>query len=137
MELTWKERVVVWSSVILYCVFIFLLSSQPDLTLPNIGPHSDKFAHLFLYAGLGGLGARAWRREQPGWPFLAVVVFASTLAAAYGASDELHQAYVPGRCSDWRDWLADICGGTFGGIAYISWLQLKATAWRRWFSRTF
>jgi hypothetical protein len=27
--------------------------------------------------------------------------------------------YVPGRFSDWRDALADVCGGTVGGLGYL------------------
>ncbi|SHE23773.1 hypothetical protein BPUTEOMOX_1817 [methanotrophic endosymbiont of Bathymodiolus puteoserpentis (Logatchev)] len=34
----------------------------------------------------------------------------------YGASDEWHQSFVPGRMSDTQDWLAD----TLGGVLFLS-----------------
>lgn len=32
------------------------------------------------------------------------------LASLYGVSDEVHQAFVPGRSADLLDWLADTAG---------------------------
>ena len=49
------------------------------------------------------------------------------LATAYGASDEFHQSFVPGRYADPRDILADFTGAVLGVAA--GWL---AGAVRRW-----
>jgi VanZ family protein len=38
------------------------------------------------------------------------------LGVAYGASDELHQHFVPGRSVEFGDWVADslgVCAGVF------------------------
>ena len=48
---------------------------------------------------------RRWRATRHEfWPWLYAVV--------YGASDEWHQYYVPGRYADVWDWVADIVGAT-------------------------
>ncbi len=36
------------------------------------------------------------------------------LASLYGVSDEVHQAYVPGRSADLFDWVADTVGAGVG-----------------------
>ena len=69
--------------------------------------------------------AHAWGHEDERWPFLPMILFASIFSAAYGASDEWHQAFVPGRYLDWRDWLVDIGGGTLGGVVYGGWVLFQ------------
>ena len=106
-----------------YCALIFFFSSQQDLTVPEVFPATDKIAHLLEYAGLGWLWARAVRAEWPGWTNPAVVLVTLLFAGVYGASDEWHQLYVPGRFADLSDILADVGGGTGGGIGYLLWLR--------------
>ncbi len=43
----------------------------------------------------------------------------------YGLSDEWHQIYVHGRSAELLDALADVCGGTFGGVAFLLWLRFR------------
>jgi VanZ family protein len=75
---------------------------------------SDKVLHLVEYAVLGGLCYRALRRGTNGsWAnaaFPLVVLFTSL----YGISDEIHQAFVPFRDSNWLDWVADTIGAAVG-----------------------
>jgi len=120
-----NERFLKWGSVVLYCILIFFLSSQPALALPRFIENIDKIAHFALYTGLGWLCAQAWWSERSDQQFLGTILFALLFSTIYGASDEWHQTFVPGRCSDWRDWLVDICGGTFGGILYVGWVWLQ------------
>lgn len=47
------------------------------------------------------------------------MIGALLLASVYGASDEWHQAFVPLRDSDVRDWVADSLGGTIGSALYF------------------
>jgi VanZ family protein len=42
------------------------------------------------------------------------VLLAVVLASAYGVTDELHQAFVPGRVPDPADWLVDTAGAYAG-----------------------
>jgi len=118
-----------WCGVALYCGLIFSLSAQESIALPDI-PRIDKLAHVLEYAGLGWLCAYAWHQERPHLSFGAAILFAVFFASLYGASDEWHQAYVPGRFSDWRDWLADTCGGLIGGFLYMLGLHIKNFLWK-------
>lgn len=115
----WWPWLSTWGSVLGYCVLIFVLSAQPDLQVPKPFEDSDKLAHLCLYAGLGGVWARAVRAQWPGWTALQVLLVTLLFTAGYGASDEWHQAYVPGRFADLRDIWADGVGGVLGGQCYL------------------
>jgi VanZ family protein len=87
---------------------LFVLSSQP--VLPSPPGVNDKMAHALAYGLLGVLCLVAlaegewhgitWRR------CLAAVV----IAVAYGATDEFHQSFVPGRAPDLADLVADAFG---------------------------
>ena len=115
-----------WSYVIAWCAVIFILSAQSNLQLPDSLPaSSDKVAHFWLYGVLGWLWARAVRAGHPGWTAAAVVLSAVAFTGLYGLSDEWHQVYVPGRCADLYDALADVCGGTVGGAAFVLWLWFR------------
>ncbi len=47
-------------------------------------------------------------------------LLALALASLYGASDELHQAFVPTRSCDPRDWLADTLGAGLGALLFAA-----------------
>lgn len=97
---------------------IFAMSSLPGTQLPPgsfIG--TDKLVHAAIYALLGALLYRATGR--PVWAFV--------LAAAYGCTDELHQALVPGRMADPFDAIADAVGALLGVASTWRWRP----AWSR------
>jgi hypothetical protein len=109
-----------WGPVVGYCALIFLMSAQSDLSLPALaGSESDKVAHVLEFGVLGILWARAAKAHWPHWTCLLVLVSIGLFTGLYGVMDELHQLYVPGRFSDWHDALADLCGGTLGGMGYL------------------
>jgi VanZ family protein len=43
------------------------------------------------------------------------------VVSAYGASDEWHQSFVPGRSTDVRDWIADTIGAALAIGLYAGW----------------
>jgi VanZ family protein len=95
-------------------IFAFSAQSNP---LPVVTERVwDKLLHVIEYAGLAALVVRALMRERVAWR--RAVVVAALVASAYGASDEYHQAFVPGRDSTPRDWAADTVGGLIGAAAY-------------------
>lgn len=110
-----------WLPVAAYMALIFFLSSlpHPDEQLPKIlfEKLGDKLLHMIEYAVLGILLYRAFRRAAG--PFAAeyAVVLAVVAASVYGATDEMHQAFVPFRTSTWSDWIADTAGAVIGVIA--------------------
>ena len=97
-----------WLPVIVYMAIIFSLSAQSN-PLPEVTAHVwDKLLHASEYGGLAVLLVRALRGEGVGWA--AVLIAATVVASLYGASDEIHQAFVPGRDPAVGDWLADTTG---------------------------
>jgi VanZ family protein len=95
---------------VLWAAVILAVTSLPNPSLPSIS-HIDKLGHLGMYGVLGGLTmwaalpAADWRRR-------ALVVLAAV--SLFGAFDEWHQQFVPGRSQDRRDWLADTAGAGLG-----------------------
>jgi VanZ family protein len=79
------------------------LSHQPDLPGPE-WPFVDKAGHLVAYAIFGWLLARATHRSGANRNWVLAV------GLLYAASDEVHQAFVPGRVPSWGDLAADIVG---------------------------
>ncbi len=98
---------------VLWALLIFIVSSIPgsELEPPDIF-QSDKIAHLGVYFVLAFLVYRALKAEglfpqlTSRAPLVTLIV-----VAVYGASDEFHQVFVPGRSVDFFDWLADFLGG--------------------------
>jgi len=80
----------------------------------------DKVLHLGVYLVLGG--TLAWAKEKtPSAPVLVLVL----LGMAYGAMDEWHQAFVPGRDPSLGDFAADCAGVALGFILLRSLLKLR------------
>ena len=46
---------------------------------------------------------------------------AAVLGVLYGATDEIHQMYVPGRSPDVLDWFADAAGVAAACFLYTRW----------------
>ena len=102
------RRVLHWGPVLIYMFLIFHFSSEQN-PMPAVTERVwDKILHFVEYGGLAVLLFRAFSSEGLGW--LAAAAFALLVTSAYGVSDEWHQAFVPSRTSDVRDWLADTIG---------------------------
>jgi VanZ family protein len=87
---------------------IFYESSLTEAPLP--GGMSDKLAHATGYGLLGGLVARAMAGGFPAPIGVSSAIASLAISILYGASDEWHQRFVPGRTADLRDLLADAIG---------------------------
>ena len=97
---------------------IFCVSGLSTAPLPE--EVSDKTGHVVAYAGLALLSVRAVGGGLPCRVVLRVAVLALAIAAGYGAFDELHQWFVPGRSADVRDWFADVSGALIGiGLCWL------------------
>ncbi len=107
-----KSFFIRWLPVVLYCSLIFYLSSRP-----GVGTSHDKTAHFLAYGIMGFLFARAFRIHL--YKMRWVLFFAVLSAALYGASDEIHQYFVPGRNCDIYDWIADLTGAFLGAFLYV------------------
>jgi VanZ family protein len=107
-------RALAWLPALAWAALIFSLSARPTLPAPEV-PYLDKVAHFGAYAVLGACLAFAVHRSS--LP-MALALF---LGAAYGASDEIHQMFVPGRSPDVFDWVADAAGVAASVYLYSRW----------------
>jgi len=115
---------------LLYAGVIFYLSSQsnPLPFLPRSVLSHDKVLHLIEYGGFAGLLSLGFSGLDLSWP--RTFLFALLVASAYGASDELHQYFVPNRECDVFDWMADTVGAGLGaavGCAVLRRRRLRAS----------
>lgn len=105
-----------WGPPVAWAGVIFSLSSQPYAgppSLPDWSTHGAAYALLTLLLGralAGGLGRRLSARRA---------LLALALATLYGASDEFHQSFVPGRHADVWDVAKDL-GGALLGTALLA-----------------
>jgi hypothetical protein len=95
-----------WLPVVAWAALIFTLSSVPDLGT-GLGGWDlllRKLAHAAEYAVLAVL---LWRALENAWA-------AFWLASAYAVTDEIHQAFVPGRHASPLDVAVDAAGAAVG-----------------------
>ena len=118
-----------WAPPLLYMALIFAVSSmkQPPLPMPKFEWLTiDKLYHFIEYAILGGLLARAFVKAKPSVvPSQLIWGLAAVLSILYGASDEWHQTFVPGRLATLADWVADVLGSIAGVVAIYLYYKKK------------
>ena len=111
-----------WAPPIIWSLAILFLTSipNPQIAAPK---NSDKVLHFAVYAVLGILTSRAamLQRRQVATA-LAIIAGISV----FGAIDEWHQYFIPGRFPAVEDWVADSLGGVAG-----TGLVMLGGFWRR------
>ncbi len=106
-RLPWRR--LAWALLVAGCIFI--ASSRSVVAEPHVA-NGDKVAHFAVYGLLGTLLCRMGRSWR-------TALIAILVASAFGASDEWHQSFVPGRDCDVMDWVADTAGAALGVLAYM------------------
>jgi hypothetical protein len=110
-----------------YMALIWWLSSQPlPVDLPG---GSDKLVHALAFAvlcalWLAALAPRAWSAAR-------TALFAVAATALWGALDEVHQSFVPGRSPDVLDALADLSGALVAALGYLAMRRAGASSVHR------
>lgn len=107
----WKGFALHLLPLLLYCALLFVVSGMPPPPTPDLGiDWGDKVIHAgaFFVMGLLAYRAAVWLfpEKKKGTQILLAVCFTSL----YGATDEVHQYFVPERSSDILDWVADTVG---------------------------
>jgi len=124
-----KQFLIYRLPAIAWAVLLFFLSSIPSRSLPKFVINvRDLFLHFIFYSVFGLLLSHAMieRPERASrWSRWLVV----GIGVLYGASDELHQSFVPGRACSFLDFLADSAGVTVGLFLYFFLVR------RLWFER--
>jgi VanZ family protein len=112
-----------WLPVALYCLAIAVASSIPGRSMPSTSLlRFDKLIHCAEYALLGALVARGFALGPPRLGRWAGAAAAAALAALFGATDEWHQSFTPGRYASGLDLVADAGGSVLGALAF-AWLR--------------
>ncbi len=112
------RRIVTAGAAIIWALCIFMFSSIPGDSLPDLakGPLSY-LGHFCEYLILGILITTAC--ASPNVPLWKAALLGLALAAFYGAVDEFHQSFVSGRYCDIADWLTDVAGALVGSLGAI------------------
>lgn len=118
---------------ILVALAIFIASSFAGAEVPNMPlMFGDKIVHFSVYfvLGLSILFSLVVDRSQ--WKDSKIIIMTILLGALYGASDEFHQAFVPGRSVELLDWLADLFGVAFSTLFIKQIKQLSIFIFTKW-----
>ena len=107
-------------------IVLFMLSTLPgnDPFLNSVHL-SDKAEHFIAYFVLGitfciWIPSKTWFKRT-----LICGIFVVLLCTIFGASDEYHQTFVPGRSGDLYDLAVDSTGGVVAAFTYFLFLKLK------------
>ena len=115
-----KQFSIYWLPVIIYavCIFIFSSISRPPKAVP-VFPHSDKLLHFIEYALFGFLMLRALFASYKDKKSIIYLRFLAVfIVIFYGATDEIHQYFVPLRHMDVFDLLTDSLGAFIGQLFF-------------------
>ena len=99
-----------------WIVLVYWLSSIKSIPVVKSPISLDKVVHIGVYFIFCWFAHRA-SFHQFRFPLLRLnaLLFAIVTTVIYGALDEYHQSFVPGRTSD----IADVMADTIGGIAFV------------------
>ncbi len=123
------KKWIYWLLPLLYMRLIFIVSSleQPPIPPPKfewIG--IDKLLHFIEYGVLSVLLTIAFvNASPPRFPARRIWVTAALISILYGASDEIHQMYVPGRFATISDWVSDVIGSIVGVLGVYFYYSKK------------
>ncbi|MCL2757585.1 MAG: VanZ family protein [Coriobacteriia bacterium] len=107
-----RFRILSWILVVVWAAIIFGLSAIPGSGFPSHPEALNVIAHFCLYAAFAVL--LTWALSSSKLSLWKVALIALAIASLYGASDEFHQVFVPGRTPDIMDWMTDTIGAFVG-----------------------
>ena len=115
---------------------IVWLSAQSHYPMGiQLPPPLDKLAHASVFGCLALVLDMALRHNRRGLPMYRRNLLVFVAVSLFGATDEWHQFFVPGRSCEFGDWVADSVGGGLGLLAGSVHLlvtrRLSALSWLR------
>lgn len=110
-------------------ITIFHASGEGNVPSADFVPNFDKIVHFFVFGLLATMVVRVgFEPDQPlRWAVIALVI-----TSVYGAFDEVHQRFTPGRSPDVVDWVVDSMGAAVAAGTYCYW-----KAWRQLLERQY
>ncbi|MDD1627404.1 MAG: VanZ family protein [Methylococcaceae bacterium] len=116
-------KILDFTLLLFYCLFIYWLSDQPSLPTPMWFENQDKLYHAGAYSIMGLLAWRGFKHLVSSPIILALLSIA--FCSLYGLSDEWHQSFVVGRESDTADWVADTIGAALAIFFRLNYANIK------------
>lgn len=119
-----QNKYVNYAAPIIWMILIFLSSARSSFPVhltQNQYQYVSSLVHIFLYIILTFLIANALTTAKV--KFKHALLNAFIITVIYGALDEWHQAFVPGREARLSDWLLDIVGSLVAGNLF--WLKVN------------
>jgi len=112
-----KRKVyLIYVPLILYWTMLFIATSLPAADLPSVAI-GDKIKHFGAFFGLSFLLSLTLLYQSKVLLFKRYFLVAALIISSfYGLLDEIHQSFVPGRDSEFLDWVADSLGAAAGVI---------------------
>ena len=110
-------RIIAGILAVLVAAAIFVMSSIPASGYPSHPDSLNVVAHFGAYFVLASLLAIAL--NAPKRKLWIAALMAIIIASLYGASDEIHQYFVPTRNCDPIDWVVDTLGAFFGAAITV------------------
>ena len=118
-----RKVLLVYIPLVLYWVLLLIATSLPANDIPALGLY-DKFYHLGAYTVLSFfLYLTLIYQKKSKFLFEKAGIATIIVTSVYGALDEVHQIFVPGRSAEILDWAADLIGACLG--VYIVYLMIK------------
>jgi len=104
-----------WGYALALAASVVWASNHEQMAIPDYANfvNFDKLAHASIFGLMATLVLRPFHTRPIVWSIVIVSVF--------GASDELHQSFTPGRSMDVLDWVADTIGAIVAVSAYTFW----------------
>jgi len=110
--------------VIAYATIIILLSSIPNLNVPQFKfLFFDKLIHFLEYAVFALLTFRSFSHISPNITIRRAFILSILFLSLFATLDELYQRFIPGRHSNIYDLIGDILGALLV-LAYL-WVRLR------------
>jgi len=107
-------------SVLVMCTLFYLSSRTWTFQEHFLQPPLDKVMHLSVFTALG-ISFCVWIRGAR-WikhPMVSALIIIACVGV-FGASDEFHQSFVPGRDASIDDWMADFSGGIVSALLFLA-----------------
>jgi VanZ family protein len=113
-----------WLPPLLWAGVILVITSLPGSAVPSALAPYDKVIHFSMYGVFAALLAHQAMPQMVLWRgmFIALV-----LGSAFGAADEWHQGFIPGRSKDMKDWQADTAGAVAGALVAAGYRRARTS----------
>ena len=114
-----------WLPPLLWAGVILFGTSLPQEAVPVQTSKIDKILHFSIYTVFSYLLTRQISDiTTTRWRAAAIAV---AFATVFGALDEWHQRFIPGRSTEFADWRADTLGAVVGALVCVAFLRRRTS----------